>query len=180
MIDRTRPQAMVDPPRFGPADRPSLAFRSGIGLLAVAAMLFNVALLLSDRAPGFTRRVFGGFAARLSARLNANARAEVLRDGGLPESDAIVHIGVWAVATLLVAMTLWTWRGLFLTAIAVFASSVVIELAQGRFSTTRDVELNDVLANGVGVCVGAVVAASAFVVWSGFSGVVRGIRQPRR
>jgi hypothetical protein len=154
--------------------------RAFIGLLGVASVIFNTALLLSDRAPGFTRRVFGGFATRLSDRLDANGKAELIRDGGLPEGDAIVHIGVWAVATLLVALTIWTWRGLIYTTIAMFAASIAIELAQGRYSTTRNVEMDDIVANVVGIVAGAVGATCCFGLWSGVSGVVRGIRRQRR
>jgi VanZ family protein len=162
-----------------PHRRPPTGVRAFFGLLTIAALIFNVALLISDRAPAFTKRVFGGFASRLSERLDANARAEVIRDGGLPEGDAIVHIGVWAVATLLLALTIWTWRGLLMSCIAAFVASIAIELAQGRYSTTRNVELNDVVANAAGVCIGAVLAACCYGAWSAVSGVVQGRRQPR-
>lgn len=160
--------------------RPPLALRVLIGLVALVAAIFNVAILVSDRAPGFLRRVFGDFARRLSDRLDSNARVEVIRDGGLPESDAIVHIGMWAVATLLIALTIWTWRGLLLASIAAFAASVGLELAQGLLTTTRDVESRDMLANAVGVLVGAAAAVVCFGLWSVVSGVVRGSRRRRR
>ena len=167
-------------PKLRPADRPSLLFRALLGLSAVVAAAFNVAILMSDRAPGFFRRVFGDFAQRVSNRLDANARAEVFREGGLPESDAIVHIGMWGAATLLIALTIWTWRGLLLASIATLTVSSVLEIAQGTFTKSRNVEFSDVMANAVGVAAGATTAATCFVVWSAVSGFARGIRRPRR
>jgi hypothetical protein len=163
-----------------PHRRPGAGVRAFFGLLTIGALLFNVALLISDRAPAFTKRVFGGFASRLSERLDADSRAEVIRDGGLPEGDAIVHVGVWAVATLLLALTIWTWRGLLMSAFATFVASIAIELAQGRYSTTRNVELDDVIANATGVCLGAALAACCFGAWSAVSGAVRGRQRRHR
>ena len=62
-----------------------------------------------------------------------------------------MHIGIWAVAVILVGLAVWSWRGLALSALVVFASSIAIELGQGPFSDTRSVESDDVLANAVGV-----------------------------
>lgn len=61
--------------------------------------LFNVALMLSDRAPGFLRRTFADTAGRIAA-------------DRLPESAAVTRIAVWATATVLMGLTIWTWRGL--------------------------------------------------------------------
>ena len=109
------------PPVTAPArveHRAPLALRIFIGLIGVGALLFNVVLMISDRAPGITRRLFGGFAQRLADRLDASPTIEA---GDLPGNDAIVHIGVWAVATTLVALTLWRWSTLIPVAVAVFA-----------------------------------------------------------
>ena len=92
------------------------------------------------------------FARRLFARIDASDRAaEVLSDPRLPESDAIVHVAVWALAVGLVGLAVWTWRGLFVGAVAVFAASLLVEAAQGRYSDTRAVEASDVRANAAGV-----------------------------
>lgn len=170
----------VEHRRTRPHLRPPASLRLLVGLLAVSALLFNVALMISDRAPDATRRIFGDFASRLSDRIDASERASALGDGRLPESDAIVHIGVWAIATLLVALTIWTWWGLVVTAITVFSSSLLVEFAQGRYSSSRSVEVSDVFANAVGVSMGIVAATVCFALWSGVSGAARGIRRSRR
>lgn len=169
---------LVDDPR--PAERPTAAFRIFIGLVSVVLVLFNVLLLLSDRAPGFTREAFGGFARRLSERLDAQRRAELIRDGGLPESDAIVHIGLWAVATFLIVLTVWTWRGALLAAPLVFAASIAVELAQGRYSTTREIERSDIAANGLGVLVGLAAALACMAIWMWVTRAAREIQQRRQ
>jgi len=85
-----------------PRSRPPVGVRIIAALFGVSALLFNAALMLSDRAPGLTRRVLGGAQRRLSERIDADSRVRLAADGRLPESDAIVHIGVWAVAIILV------------------------------------------------------------------------------
>ncbi len=157
--------------------RAPLALRIFIGVIGVGALLFNVVLMISDRAPAITRRMFGGFAQRLADRLDATSTIEA---GGLPGNDAIVHIGVWAVATTLVALTLWRWSTLIPVAVAVFAASVMVELGQGRYSTSRAVEVSDLLANGVGVGVGISAAALCMLAWSSVSRALRGSRPPHR
>ncbi len=61
-------------PSVRPALRPPVALRVFIGMVAVGVGLFNVALMLSDRAPGITKQIFGDFAVRLSDRLNRSER----------------------------------------------------------------------------------------------------------
>ena len=148
-----------------------------VGLIALCALLFNVVLMISDRAPRVTRRLFGDFAQRLADRLDAT---DTIDSRDLPGSDAIVHIGVWAVASLLVALTIWRWSALVPVSLAVFAASVVVEFGQGRYSTSRAVEFSDVLANLVGVGVGTGIATLCILAWSWISRALRGSRRPHR
>jgi len=133
------------------------------GLLGLGVVLFNVALMLSDRAPGFLRRVFGDAVDRLFERIDAGARIPADQ---LPGNDAIVHIAVWATAMALVGLTVWTWRGLVISAVGVLAISVFVEVGQGVYSSSRAVERSDVLANTLGVALGTVAAAMAYLLWS--------------
>jgi hypothetical protein len=151
-----------------------------IGLIGFGALLFNVALMISDRAPGITRRLFGDFAQRLADRLDGADALNGVGPERLPGNDAIVHIGVWAVATVLVALTVWRWLTLVPIAMSVFVASVAVEVGQGRYSSTRAVELSDVLANGVGVALGAAAAAGCMLGWSAISRLARGTRRRRR
>ena len=135
-----------------PVHRPPIVLRVLVGLVGVASVVFNVAIMLSDRAPGFLRRIFGDAVVRLSEQL--------------PETDAIVHITVWAAATALVALTIWTWRGLVVAALTMLVVSAAVEVGQGVYSSTRKVEIGDALANAAGVTIGATAAAAAYLVWS--------------
>jgi hypothetical protein len=146
-----------------PYRRPAIGIRALCGLLSLAVVLFNVNLMLSDRAPGFLRRVFGDAIDRLSDRIDAGARIPAEQ---LPGSDAIVHIAVWAAAMALVGLTVWTWRGLAVAALAMLTISAFVEIAQGVYSSTRAVERSDAIANAIGVAFGTLLAAMAYVLWS--------------
>lgn len=152
-------------------------FRVFAGLIALGAVAFNAALMLSDRAPAALQRVSGGLARRLSERLDADQRSRLaeLSGDGRADSDFVVHVGVWAVATVLVGIAVWSWGGLALGAVAVFAGSLVVEFGQGVWSDTRSVESDDIVANAVGVGAGACVV----VVLYGFGAILAAAVRPR-
>lgn len=153
--------------RWPPRHRPPLGLRVLAALLGVGMLAFNAALMLSDRAPSVLRRVFGDSARRLFERIDAGARvSSVASDPRLPESDALVHIAVWALAIGLVGVAVWSWAGLLIGGVAVFALSLVVEVLQGRLSDTRAVEASDVAANGLGVALGAGAVAACYLAWS--------------
>jgi hypothetical protein len=159
---------------MGPVHRPPLALRALIAVVGVAALLFNAALMLSDRAPAALRRLGGDFVTRLSERIDSGGRAaDVLSDPRLPESDTIVHVAVWAVAVTLVGWALWRWIGLLAGAAAVFAASLVVEKLQGTYTDTRSVEASDVTANLTGVLLGTAFVAVCYVVYSAVARLLR-------
>jgi len=137
-------------------------------------MAFAVALMVSDRAPGVLRRLFGADVRRLWDRIDASERAQFVNDARLPEADFVIHVIVWAVVVMLVAMAIWTWRGLTAAVAGVFACSVIIELAQGQYSDTRAVELDDIVANGAGVAIGTGAVALMYLAWNGVASFVNG------
>lgn len=122
--------------------------------------------MISDRAPAVLVDLFGDTVRQLWDRVDASQRARFATEAPLPEKDFVIHVAVWASVTGLVALAIWTWRGLVAAVFGVFGLSVVIELAQGRLSSTRSVESVDVVANGVGVVVGATTAVVVVVGWS--------------
>ncbi|MGB0115072.1 MAG: hypothetical protein WBP59_17765 [Ilumatobacteraceae bacterium] len=146
-----------------PLHRPPLGVRLVFGFLGLAVVLFNVALMLSDQAPGFLRRIFGDALDRLSDRIDAGARIPAEQ---LPASDTVVHVLVWGAATLLIGLTVWTWRGLALAALGLLAVSACVEIAQGAYSSSRSVEASDAVANALGVGVGVALAAVCYLAWS--------------
>lgn len=143
-----------------------------IGLCGFVAVGFTGALMLSDRAPGFLRVVFGERIRQLWERIDAGGRTDVITAGARPETDFVVHAAIWAVVTILVGLAVWSWFGLLASAVGVFGLSVVIELAQGRWSSTRQVELRDLAANALGVSVGVVAAAFVYAAWSTVAGAL--------
>jgi hypothetical protein len=157
-----------------PVHRPPVWLRAGFAVLGAGVLVFNALLMLSDRAPSALRRIGGDFVRRLFDRIDASERAtEVLADPRLPESDAIVHVAVWALAVGLVGLAVWTWRGLLVGAVAVFAASLLVEAAQGRWSDTRAVEASDVRANAAGVALGTIAVGVCYSVYSAVSGLFR-------
>lgn len=163
-------------PSLGPAHRPPLALRVFIGFLAVGAGAFNIALMLSDRAPGLSRRLFGDFAQRLSDRLNPADRIGAITQGRNTGNDDIVHIGVWAVAMTLVGLALWKWAPLIVATVVLFLGSIVVEIAQGRYSSSRNVERSDIIANGIGVAFGVTACILCYLAWSGAAAFVQRLR----
>lgn len=162
----------------GPAHRPPRLLRGFVALLGLVALAFNAVLMLADRAPGLANRIGGAAIRRLFERIDADPA--VLADPRLPESDSLVHVAVWAVAVVLVGWALWSWIGLFVGAAAVFGSSLVIEVLQGRLSDTREVEARDALANLGGVALGTAFVVLCYLAYSAVAIVVGGIsRGPR-
>lgn len=140
------------------------------GLLGLGMLLVNAALMMSDRAPGVLRR--------LSDRIDTGGAgaSRLASDPRLPEGDSLVHIGVWAVAAILVGFALWSWIGLIAGGAVVFGGSLVVEYSQERFATTRTTQVSDVYANGLGVVTGIAVVACCYVAWSALHRLVAGPR----
>lgn len=157
---------------MSPRHRPPTVLRALCALLGLGAIAFAVALMLSDRAPGLLSDLFGEDVRRLWGRIDASQRTRVLDDAELPETDFVIHVIVWAVVVTLAATSIWTWAGLILAAVGGFTGSVALELAQGRFSDTRSVELDDVVANATGVAIGAGVAALMYLAWSALAWIL--------
>ena len=63
--------------------------------------------------------------------------------------------------------------GLLVGAVAVFAASIVVEAAQGRWSDTRAVEASDVGANVAGVAARHDAVGLCYVAYSAVSGLFR-------
>ena len=160
-----------------PVDRPPLVSRLFAALLGLGAALGAAALLLSDRAPGAVRSVFGERARRLWERIDASERVDLPPGSELPPADFLVHIGIWAVVATLVGLAVWSWRGLLVAGVLLVASSAALELAQGRYAETRSVEARDAMANAIGIGVGLVVAAGCYVTWSAMAALARRLRR---
>ena len=144
--------------------RPPIGVRAFVALIGLGAVLSNAALLLSDRAPRVLRTVFGDSVRRITERLDASGRAGSALDARDIGSDSIVHFGLWAVATVIVGLAVWSWFGLASTVVVIAATSLFLEVAQGRYSSTRRVEASDAAFNLLGVMAGATAAAAVYLV----------------
>ena len=129
--------------RWAPQDRPPAAARAFVGLLGVGSMLTAAALLLSDRAPGVVQTVFGDRARDLWQRIDATERVNLPAGSEIPPTDFVAHIAIWAVVTALIGLAIWTWRGLAIGIAALSGGSLLLELAQGRYASTRTVQAAD-------------------------------------
>ena len=98
-IPVVEPGRQPSPPkrRWSPADRPPASGRLFVGLLGVAAILTTAALLLSDRAPGVLRSLFGDRARRLWERIDTGNRVELASGPDITQPDFMVHVALWSV-----------------------------------------------------------------------------------
>lgn len=166
--------------RWAPHARPPAIGRAFVGLIGVGAMLTTAALLLSDRAPGILRSMFGDRARQLWERIDTGNRVDLPAGSDVvAQPDFVVHVALWTVVTVLVAFAVWTWRGLLIAMVLLAVGAIGLELAQGRFATTRNVEASDALANLLGITTGATLAGLCYLVWSGTAALARRARRPR-
>ena len=123
------------------------------GLALVAVGVLTAALLLTDRAPRLYRR-FVRAARDEAAQIRDWLGVEVERSDIPFGAAALGHVVLFAFVTLVAGIVVRrrvpSWR----VALAVFAVSAVFELVQPLVSTTRHQELDDLVANGIGVVMG--------------------------
>jgi len=118
----------------------------------------TVLLMLSDRAPGVLRR--------LSDRLErVDARpGDVVRAAGIPDPAFAVHVGVWGLAGIVVVLLSWSWRSLAAGLVAALTASALVEVAQELLTDQRAAQWRDLLANAIGLSLGAAVGLAVWVV----------------
>jgi hypothetical protein len=143
-------------PPLGPGGAPFAGWRWVFTVLAGMALVANTLLMLSDRAPGLLSRA--------SDRLERSERipTRALSESPLPDTSEVVHVTAWAVAMVLVGLSMWSWRSLLVAAAMVFGFSAVLEPAQEHLTQMRSMQADDIVANAVGVGLGVVVVS---VVW---------------
>jgi hypothetical protein len=160
---------------LGPGGRPFRGWRFLPILLSVGAFAANGVILLSDRAPGFLSRVSRRIDAGVSRAAGATGLDVPGRDLSVPQSDFDVHVVIWGVAALLIGLAAWSWASLLLGNGLVFVASVGFELAQSAFTSSRTVQVHDLIGNAVGVFAGTC-AVAAFAIAYRLS---RTMRSPR-
>ncbi|MGI9021695.1 MAG: hypothetical protein ACR2HV_00385 [Acidimicrobiales bacterium] len=144
--DRDHPAVTPLSP-LGPGGRPLARWRPATAALSAIALAGAAALLLSDRAPGFLRRISVRIDGGASPASKAASRAR-------PQSDFEIHVVVWAAVAVLIGLTMWSNRSVLVSVVAVFVASLVTEVAQDLVTSTRNLQVPDVVANGFGSMAG--------------------------
>ena len=164
--------------RRSPRDRPPIGVRVAVGFLGFASMLAAAALLLSDRAPGVLTTLFGDHARQLWERIDATERIALPSTSEIPPTDFVAHVAIWVVVTTLIGLAVWTWRGLAVGVVALSGVSLLLERAQGRYASTRTVQVDDAVANLVGVGIGTAAVGVCYVAWTAGASLARAVRRP--
>jgi hypothetical protein len=133
-------------------------------LLSLGAFGINAVILLSDRAPGLFSRLSRRIDAGVSRAADATGLDVPGRDVSVAQSDLDIHVVIWAVAALLVGLAAWSWTSLVLGNGMVLAGSVMLEMAQWFYTSTRTVQLSDIAGNTVGVVTGTC-AVAVYGLW---------------
>jgi hypothetical protein len=152
-------------PPLGPGGRPFRGWRVVPLLLSLGSFGANAVILLSDRAPGFLSRVSARIDAGVSRAAGATGLDVPGRDLTVPQSDFDVHLVIWGLAALLIGLAAWSWASLFLANGLVFVASVAFELSQPFLTSSRTVQVEDVMGNVVGVMVGTAAVAAFSLAW---------------
>lgn len=127
----------------------SCLLRAVAVLTCAALVAAALALMFADRAPGALRQ--------LSDRIQASDRpaARAVAEAPTPESDTDVHIVIWAAVTVAAGLAAGRRRWILPVAAAVLVLATAVELAQEHVTARRTTQRDDLVANVVGVALGA-------------------------
>jgi len=134
-------------------------------------------LSFADRASGLVKGVwatvrrFGSFGERLFG-------LDVVDRGDIPLAfDTLGHLALWSIAGMLAysAFGRRTTRSFLIVSLVTLSAGV--EVGQGFLSSTRQPQLSDLAANGVGVAVGVSIASMVWWMTGLFGGKTRSLTQ---
>lgn len=141
---------------FGPGGRPTGGLRPYLaGLLLLGAVL-AVPIMLSDRAPDFFDRVTDTIEERWFPDVWWDDIKPLV-----PEADVAMHVLFFGGLALVVGLLSWSWRTFALGQLGVLALGTGLELLQPVFTTSRNIQLHDVVSNVGGQVLGIGVALLA-------------------
>ena len=144
---------------FGPGGRPLGGVRPYLFVMFVVTGVVILPVMLADRAPRVARAMSRWINNSDSALADA---AGMLR---LPETAFEVHVLSWAVAALFAGLIAWSWKSFVALGLAVLTVSLTVEAAQDILTDTRTSQVDDAIANSIGVAIGLTVAAAANLVY---------------
>jgi len=140
------------------------AFLAGIGVLSLA-----------DRAPNAVKSALG-VGQRVGSVGERTVGLDLLDRGDIPLAfDTVGHLVLWAVAGALASATFGRRTSRSFIIVMLITLSASVELGQGLLSATRRPELTDLVANGVGICIGVGAASAAWIVTSLFGRLSRNL-----
>lgn len=90
----------------------------------------------------------------LIASLSRISTPDILKDNLIPQSDKLVHIAIYTIFSFLLLLENPENKGKYLRLLLAFIYGVLMEILQYLLTDYRSMELNDVIANMVGVFFG--------------------------
>ena len=139
---------------FGPGGRPTGGLRPYLAGLLVVGGLLAVPIMLSDAAPGFFDRVTD----TIEERWLPDVWWDTVKPAVVPDADVAMHLVFFGGLALVVGLLSWSWRTFVLGQAAVAALGFALELLQPVFTSSRNIQLHDVVANLLGQAVGLLAA----------------------
>jgi len=140
------------------ADTGSLAGSRLVATLGVLAMAGFVLLVLwlSLSSRGFSAVGDAAEGARVVVRgVEETLDADLVSRSDVPwERDEVAHLIGWGSIMVVAGMAFRNRRSLSDIAVGVFGASIAIEVMQKLFTSTRELEAEDISANSLGVMVG--------------------------
>ncbi|MDH3705291.1 MAG: hypothetical protein OES57_04455 [Acidimicrobiia bacterium] len=132
--------------------------------VAITFVAIAIVLSLSDRAPGLLRQLTDAGVA-VWRRIEIAFAIDVDRDAIPWTSDEIAHLMLWGGGMLILGLVLRTRVRPDRLAVALFASSLALEVLQALVTARRSLSLADSAANALGIMVGLSLVVAAGLLW---------------
>lgn len=127
------------------------------------AFLIAIGLLsLADRAPGLVKDAWS-IVRRLGSFGEGLLGVDVIDRGDIPLAfDTLGHLVLWSIAGVLAYTAFGRRTSASFLIVSLTTLSAGVEVGQGLLSSTRRPEFTDLIANGIGVTLGVLLALAVF------------------
>lgn len=121
--------------------------------------LVTIGLLsLADRAPDLVKAGWSGVQ-NVGSMVEQRVGLDLVDRGDIPfDFDTLGHLGLWGIAGALAYLAFGHRTSPWFLMVSLFTLSAGVEVGQRFLSTTRTPDVIDLLANGVGIACGVVLA----------------------
>ncbi|QGG96860.1 hypothetical protein [Actinomarinicola tropica] len=137
---------------FGPGGRPTAGLRPWLAGVVVLGAVLAVPIMLLDRAPD----VFDRITDEIEERWFPDVWWHDIKPL-VPEADVVMHVVLFGGLALLAALLAWSWPVLLAGQAAVFGGAFALELLQPLVTSSRDIEVHDMVSNVSGQALGLLV-----------------------